>query len=99
MAAKKRSRGPKVVNYVLKVNVQTGQVLRAHVEHPITGERVELKGKAVPQVIFGPGHGIAPVILGSVSPRPIAPTSLMRVPMPDPPPSWLKDIIKSNTRK
>ncbi len=91
MATKKRSRGPKVITYVLKVNAQTGQILETQVEHPVTGERIKIKGGLVPSaIVFGPGGGIEPRIMGSISPRPISPTQLMRVPTPDPPPDWLK---------
>lgn len=39
MAAKKKSRGPKITTYVLTVNEETGKVLQAHVENSRTGAR------------------------------------------------------------
>lgn len=100
MVAKKRSRGPKIITYVFDVNVETGKILRTHIENPVTGERIKLKGNPTSTFDLGPGGGIAPRIYGSITPpRPITPTQLMRVPMPDPPPDWLKASIKTKTKK
>lgn len=65
MAAKKRIKGPKIHTYVLKVNRETGQVLQAHLEDPISGVRRKINLKASPKgaptlVMFGPGDRILP---------------------------------------